>query len=237
VVERVASGPSVGGGDPAPPRVVAIDGPAAAGKSTIARRLADAIGWAHLDTGALYRAVTREALRRGIDPADGDALADLARSMDLALDERGGVRVDGREVTGEIRTPAVDLAVSRVAAVPGVRRAMVVHQRRFAERHRRIVAEGRDLTTVVFPDASVKIYLDATPEVRAERRRAEGGGEPGEVVRARIEGRDGTDRARAEAPLRRAPEAWYLDTTGLTLEQVFDRVRSHVTSRVRLDGG
>jgi cytidylate kinase len=219
-------------------QVVAIDGPAGAGKSSIGRRLAEDLGWAYLDTGAMYRAVTREALRRGVPLEDGPALAALARGLDLVLSPEGTVRVGGEDVTGEIRSPEVTAAVSAVSSVPEVRAVMVGHQRRFADRNGRVVAEGRDIGTVVFPDARVKIYLDADPSERARRRlvQTSGDGGPAEELgdmRARIEERDRLDSSRAVAPLRRAPGAWVLDTTPWTLDEVFDRVRAHVRSVVR----
>jgi cytidylate kinase len=222
--------------------VVAIDGPAGAGKSTIARRLAEDLGWAYLDTGAMYRAVTLEAQRRGLPLDDAPALAALARALEIDLSPEGTVRVGGEDVTPRIRSPEVTAAVSLVAAVPEVRTVMVGHQRRFAERNRRIVAEGRDIGTVVFPDARAKIFLDAAVPERARRRleetaraRSAGDDAPADVegMRSRIEERDRLDSGRAVAPLRRAQDAWYLDTTPLTLDEVFDRVRSHVRSVIR----
>jgi cytidylate kinase len=217
--------------------VIAIDGPAGAGKSSVARRLAGDLGWAYLDTGAMYRAVTLAALERGADLEDGRALAALASSLALEVRADGTVRLGARDVTREIRSPEVTAGVSLVAAVPEVRAAMVAHQRRFAERNGRVVAEGRDIGTVVFPDARVKIYLDAAPEERAGRRAAELGARGADAdlraVREGIERRDRLDSSRAASPLRRAEDAWYLDTTGLTLEQVYDRVRSHVPSATR----
>jgi cytidylate kinase len=210
------------------PHVVAIDGPAGSGKSTLAKTLAARRGWAHLDTGAMYRAVTVLAL---------DGVAQVARRADLHLDPANGrVRADGRDLTRRIRDPQVDAAVSVVAAVPAVRDVMVGHQRRFADENRRIVAEGRDIGTVVFPRALVKIYLDATPEERARRRIAEihgaGETEAPERIRESIERRDRLDRERPVAPLRPAEDAVTLHTTGKSPEQVLEEALAAVQSRV-----
>lgn len=219
--------------------VVAIDGPAGAGKSTVARMLADDLGWAYLDTGAMYRAVTLLAQEQELDLADAGGLAAFAEGLELRLSGGGTVRVGGRDVTAEIRTPAVSRGVSEVASVPEVRRVMVAHQRRFAAENGRIVAEGRDIGTVVFPDARVKIFLDAEPRERARRRLAEdaarGPLEPGtDVARVQrdLEARDERDRSRDVAPLRAADDAWHLDTSDMTLSQVFEAVRSHVRSGI-----
>jgi UDP-arabinose 4-epimerase len=226
------------------PHVVAIDGPAGAGKSSLARRLADDLGWAWLDTGAMYRAVTLLALERGVAATDEERLAELTRALVLELLRDGTVLIGGRDVTQEIRSERVTAAVSAVAAVPGVRRVMVVHQHAFARREGRIVAEGRDIGSVVFPEAEVKIYLDARPEDRARRRLGQerpgaAETEPGAVeeVLQGISERDRLDRTRSVAPLRPAPDAWRLDTSGMTLEQVFAAVRSHVRSRIHPESG
>ena len=221
----------------AQPLVVAIDGPAGSGKSTLARRLAERLGWAYLDSGAMYRAVTVRALERKMDLADGTALAEIARKGDVRLAPKGGrIWIEGREVTEQIRTPAVNAGVSAVAAVKAVRDVMVAHQRRFASQNGKIVAEGRDMATVVFPDAFLKIYLDASEEERARRRteemRAKDAGHPTEAVRASIARRDRMDRERDVAPLRAAEGALILDSTGLTPDEVLDRVLSEVKSRV-----
>jgi cytidylate kinase len=219
-------------------RVVAIDGPAGVGKSTIARRLAEELGWAYLDTGAMYRALTWEALRRAVPLQDARALADLAGELALRLSRDGVVRVAGVDVTGEIRKARVNSAVSDVAGIAEVRRVMVAHQQRFAAENDGVVAEGRDMGTVVFPDAAVKVFLEAAPEERARRRHDQdrGGGGPEtdlSAVQAGIEARDRLDRSRAVSPLRPAPDAWRLDTTSLTLDEVYAQVKSQVLSVIR----
>jgi cytidylate kinase len=223
-----------------PSAVVAIDGPAGAGKSTVGRRLAAALGFAYLDTGAIYRAVTLAALRRGVPLADARALGDLARGLDLHLAPDGRVTMGTEDVTAHLRTEAINAGVSQVAAVPEVRAVMVGHQRRFAVENRRVVAEGRDIGTVVFPDAAVKLYLDAAAGERARRRAAEAGEavSPSDLerVRASQERRDRLDSTRPVAPLQRAPDAVYLDTTGLTLDDVLARALERVRSTLRLAG-
>ncbi len=217
--------------------IVAIDGPAGVGKSTVARRLAEALGWAYLDSGAMYRALTLRAREVGIRLTDGGSLARLARGLDLRLAPDGGVRVAGRDVSEAIRAPEVTADVSIVASVPAVRAVMVSHQRRFAERNANVVAEGRDIGTVVFPDADLKIYLDASPEARTRRRLGQtdqvGVGADERTVRAGIEARDHLDRTREVAPLRRAADAWRLDTSRMTLDEVFEAVRKRVRSAIR----
>lgn len=217
--------------------VIAIDGPAGVGKSTIARRLAEALGWAYLDSGAMYRALTWVALECGLPLEDHTGLARLAQSLDLILDPDGTVRVAGKDVTDRIRSHAVTEAVSVVARVPAVRDVMVTHQRRFAALNGRIVAEGRDIGTVVFEDADLKIYLDADTGERAERRLAQLGeaaeGRDVAAVQAGIEERDRLDSTRAVAPLKAAADAWRLDTSKMTLDEVFEAVRSRVPSAIR----
>src|SRR4029450_14016655 len=164
-------------------RVIAIDGPAGSGKSTVARRLAEHLGLDYLDTGAMYRAVTFAALRHGIDPADADRVANRARAVDLEVSIKG-VQVEGVDATIEIRGPEVSRAVSVVAATPGARPQLVRRQREGAHEHDGGVLEGRDIGTVVFPDARLKVYLTARPDVRAERRAAEGTGLDYETVAA-----------------------------------------------------
>ncbi len=212
-------------------RVVTIDGPAGAGKSTVARTLADRLGWRLLDTGAMYRAVALAALREGIDPTDQAALATLAARLSVTLPP-GGVRLDHEDVTEAIRTPEVSQAASRVAAAPGVRAALVEWQRDFAA-HFDTVTEGRDQGTVVFPDSPCKIFLTASPEVRARRRHAElatrGHAVPLATVLAEQIERDDRDRNRATSPMRPAPDALIVDTSGLALDRIVDLLADRCT--------
>jgi cytidylate kinase len=196
-------------------RVIAIDGPAGSGKSSVARAVARDLGWSFLDTGAMYRAVTLEAVARGIDINDADAVAAIAESARLTTLPR--VTVNGRDVEDEIRSDEINVAVSVVAANPRVRAAMVSRQRDLAAAQPLgTVVEGRDITTVVFPDASVKIFLTASLEERARRR-----GEEGEDSVAR---RDEADSTRAASPLRQADDAIVLDTTGRDVEDVAQEI-------------
>ncbi len=215
--------------------VVAIDGPAGAGKSTVARRLALRLGFLYIDSGAMYRAVGLWALRTGIDLSDARRLSQLAAESAIEL-EPGGARVllNGEDVTEAIRTPEVSEAASRVSTFAGVREAMVAGQRRMAERSS-VVMEGRDIGTVVFPDAEIKIFLDADPGERAARRLRESAGrgesvDPEEMSR-QIRQRDQRDRTRAEAPLVQAPDAVYVDTTGLSVEQVEETILRIIRKR------
>lgn len=194
--------------------VIAIDGPAGAGKSTVAKAVAAALGFTYLDTGAMYRSVALASLRRSA-PA-----AELAPRLKLALGER--VLLDGEDVTEAIRTPEVSERASEVASEPAVRRAMVAEQQRIMA-HGDWVADGRDIGTVVAPDAELKVFLTATPAERARRRAAEMGADV-ETVLAEQMIRDERDRTRSESPLRPAEGAVELDTTGLTLDEVVDRV-------------
>jgi cytidylate kinase len=203
-------------------QIVAIDGPAGAGKSTVARALAARLGLQYLDTGAMYRAVTLAAMRRGIDPADVEPVAALARQIDLDVSE-AGVFVDGSDATAEIRSHAVTTAVSAVAANSAVRTEMVRRQREWAHERGGGVLEGRDIGSVVFPDAELKLYLTADPRVRAERRVAEAGGDVEEIAAA-IERRDHHDTSRDHGPLVEAHGAIVLDTSGLGIDEVVDRI-------------
>ncbi|MEK7404103.1 MAG: (d)CMP kinase [Acidobacteriota bacterium] len=204
--------------------VVAIDGPAGAGKSTIARRVAEKLGFVYIDTGAMYRAVALWALRAGIELTDMRRLEQLARAARIEF-EAGSSRVllNGEDVTDAIRAPEVSSAASIVSTYPGVRGAMVVEQRRIAA-ERSVVMEGRDIGTVVFPEAEVKIFLDADPEARARRRLLEmqkkGEDSDADEVARDMRERDQRDRTRAEAPLLQAPDAAYVDTTPLTIDEV-----------------
>lgn len=216
--------------------VIAIDGPAGAGKSTIARRVAGRLGFIYVDTGAMYRAVGLWAMRAGVDLDDAQKLEQLAAAARIEF-EAGSARVllNGEDVTEAIRTPEVASAASKISVYGGVRRAMVAEQRRIA-RGASVVMEGRDVGTVVFPDADVKIFLDAAPGTRAERRlrelRERGQDVPAEQVAAELEERDRRDRSRAEAPLVQAPDAVYLDTTALSIEEVEEAVLRIVRERV-----
>jgi cytidylate kinase len=203
-------------------RVIAIDGPAGAGKSTIGRALAARLGLDYLDTGAMYRAVTAEAMRQGIPLTDQAAVARLAHRIELVVGP-SSVLVDGVDVTALIRTPEVTAATSAVAANPDVRAELVARQRAWAVGRHGGVLEGRDIGTVVFPDAELKLYLTASPRVRAERRVAEAGGDVDEIEAA-IAARDAADTARVDGPLRRADGALVVDTTGLTIDDVLGRI-------------
>jgi cytidylate kinase len=203
-------------------RVIAIDGPAGAGKSTVARALASRLGLEYLDTGAMYRAVTLAAMRRGIDLADLDQVAKLAEELSLEVGEHG-VLVDGIDATTDIRSREVTTAVSAVAANKAVRAELVRRQRSWANQRGGGVLEGRDIGSVVFPDAELKLYLTAAPRVRAERRVAEAGGDVAEMTEA-IERRDQYDRTRADGPLVEADGSIVVDTTGLSIDEVLERI-------------
>lgn len=200
--------------------VVALDGPAGTGKSTVARALATRLGLPHLDTGAMYRAVTWAALRDGLSLDDSSALSELALRTKLQV-EPDAVLVDGVDVTTSIRGPEVTGAVSAVAAVDGVRKELVGRQREWVASHGGAVAEGRDIGTVVFPHADLKVYLTASPEVRAARRAAEDGLDT-EAVAADIRRRDLADSSRANSPLAAAPDALVVDTSELGPDEVVD---------------
>jgi CMP/dCMP kinase len=208
--------------DPAAPTVVAIDGPAGAGKSTVGRAVATRLGLEYLDTGAMYRAVTFAALRRGIDPADDEAVAVLAGAIEMTL-EGSSVTVDGVDATVEIRGREVTAAVSAVAANGHVRSELVRRQRSWVDAHGGGVVEGRDIGSVVFPDATLKLFVTASPRVRAERRVAEIGGDVAEVEASIIE-RDRKDSTRAESPLTESSDAVVVDTTGLSIDEVVERI-------------
>lgn len=198
---------------------MAIDGPAGAGKSTIARRIADKLGYLYIDTGAMYRAVALWAIRRNIATSDMHRLEQLANESNIEFASGDGkVLLNGEDVTQAIRTPEVGQAASEVSLIPAVRRAMVSKQREIGERAS-VVMEGRDIGSVVFPEATVKIFLDALPQVRAERRATESD-LPSDVVAEQIRARDRRDQTRPHSPLVQAPDAIYVDTSGMTIEQV-----------------
>lgn len=201
--------------------VIAIDGPAGAGKSTVARALARALGITYLDSGAMYRCVALAALRAGADLDDPRAVGELAERVVIELGD-GRVRLDGEDVGVAIRTPEVSAAASRISVHPEVRRAMVGRQQQLIAAGR-FVAEGRDIGTVVSPDAPLKVFLSATDAERARRRAAETG-EPVEAVLASQAIRDSRDREREHAPLRVAADAIEVDTTGLSVDEVVDRI-------------
>lgn len=214
--------------------VVAIDGPAGAGKSTIARRVADRLGFTYIDTGAMYRAVALWAVRQGLDVTDGHRMEPLARAARIEL-QPGRIWLNGEEVTEAIRTPDISNGASKISAIPGVRRAMVDLQREIG-RGASCVMEGRDIGTVVFPDAEVKIFLDAQPAERVKRRlrdvRAKGDPIGEEELAAQMKERDNRDSTRGDSPLSQAPDATYLDTTGLSVEQVEESILRIVRERI-----
>jgi cytidylate kinase len=213
---------------------VAIDGPAGAGKSTIAKRLADRLGFVYIDTGAMYRAVALWALRQGVEMSDMHRMEQLALAAEIEL-APGRIRLNREDVTEAIRTLEVANGASKVAVIPGVRRAMVAKQRAIGERTS-VVMEGRDIGTVVFPGADVKIYLDAQPEERVRRRyqeeRAKGGSVAESALAEQMKERDRRDTARADSPLAQAPDAIYLDTTPLSIEEVEEAILKIVRARV-----
>jgi cytidylate kinase len=202
--------------------VIAIDGPAGSGKSTVAKAVADRLGLAYLDTGAMYRAVAFAAMRRGIDPEDSDTVAELARQVDLEVGD--SVLVDGADATIEIRSPEVTRAVSTVAANPAVRKEMVTRQREWVEAHSGGVVEGRDIGTVVFPNAAVKVYLTADDRERASRRSKEMLDLHYDQVAADITRRDHIDSTRPASPLSVADDAVRMDTTGRDISAVVEEV-------------
>ncbi|MBA2545415.1 MAG: (d)CMP kinase [Solirubrobacterales bacterium] len=201
--------------------VIAIDGPAGAGKSTVARGTADALGFTYLDSGAMYRSVALAALGAGTPLDDGEALGKLARGLSIEL-AGGDVRLDGRDVSAEIRSPEASAAASRVSVHPQVREAMVAQQRALIEAAD-YVAEGRDIGTVVSPDAPLKVFLTASADERARRRAAESG-RPVDEVLAEMRDRDGRDTEREHGALRAAEDAVELDTTGMSIDEVVARV-------------
>ncbi len=210
--------------------VVALDGPASSGKSSVGAAVAGALGLRFLDTGLLYRALTWLALDRGLDPADGPAIAPLAAEIDLGADDAGRlarVIADGREVQGEIRTPRVDRAVSAVARQPEVRAALLGRQRAIAAAGGIVVA-GRDIGSVVLPEADLKVWLDASAEERAARRARERGIDPaspaGMAILADLRRRDAADGSREHAPARAAADAVHVGTDGNTFEQTVEAV-------------
>ena len=218
--------------------IIAIDGPAGAGKSTVARRIAQVLGWTYLDTGAMYRAVTLAVLGQKVDPNSGEACGEVTRSLELAFDPEGRVLIDGQPGEPGIRSEEVTRAVSAVSAHPEVRRAVVREQRALARRTGGpgepggLVAEGRDTTTVVFPDAAHKFFLIATAPERARRRARELNQEDRLAeIQEDLERRDRMDATREVSPLRRAPDAVLIDSGDLTAEQVAERILATVRGK------
>lgn len=215
--------------------IVAIDGPAGAGKSTIAKRVADKLGFVYINSGAMYRAIALWALRLGVDLRDMHRLEELAKAAKIELaGNDGGVMLNGENVTEAIRDVQVSDAASKVSAVPGVRRALLRIQRSVAEENN-VVMEGRDIGSVVFPGAQVKIFLDAKTEERARRRALEleeqGRDADVQTIAGELRARDDRDRSRSEAPLVQAPDAQLVDTTALSLDQVEEAVLRLVRER------
>ena len=216
---------------------IAIDGPAASGKSTVGRLLADTLGYLFLDTGCMYRAVTLAALTRGIDVDDENCVTQLAYRVEIEVKPFAGeadgrmytVLLDGEDVTWELRSPPVDAYVSQVSSYPGVREEMVRRQRAYGQQGQ-VVMVGRDIGTVVMPDAPIKLYVTASPEVRAHRRweerRKQGHDQDLEVILADVIRRDAIDSHRQHAPLRPAEDAIVLDTTNLTPQEIVDKILS-----------
>ncbi len=218
--------------------IVTIDGPAGAGKSTVARQLAKRLGYLYLDTGALYRAVAWKARSAGVNPEDAEAVAALLPGMRLGMDRRDdgvGVTVNGHDVTDELRSPEISTAASLVSAIPAVREWLLPVQRQVGQAGG-VVAEGRDIGTRVFPSAEAKFFLDADVNTRAGRRQQDlagaGRAAPLERTRQEIETRDQRDRSRAIAPLIPAADAEIIDSTSLTVDQVIDRMMGKIAAKL-----
>jgi cytidylate kinase len=215
--------------------VIAIDGPSGAGKGTVARTLSEHLGYRHVDTGAMYRAVAWKATRDALPLDDEAAVADLSRRATIVV-EGGVVSIDGHDVTAAIRTPEMDKAAAAVARLPRVRETLVSRQRQLGEGGG-VVMEGRDIGTVVFPNADVKVYLDASTEERARRRAndaAHTGGKAGQAAVAEsIAARDQSDKTRTASPLTLAPDAVHIDTTHMPIQQVVDKVMSIVQETIQ----
>jgi cytidylate kinase len=204
-------------------QVIAIDGPAGSGKSTVGRALAERLGLQYLDTGAMYRGVAFAALRRGMDPADAEPVAHLMEHLELEVGDRS-LTVDGVDASIEIRGPEVTRAVSTVAANPAVRAELRSRQREWAKRHGGGVIEGRDIGTVVFPNADLKVYLTASPEVRADRRSKEVADLDYETVARDIARRDALDQGREDSPLQEAEGSVLVDTSDRSVDEIVDDI-------------
>ena len=214
--------------------VVAVDGPSGSGKSTVSRRLATAIEGIYLDTGAMYRAITWAVLQAGVDLQDADSIAKIAQETSLTIGTdplAPHFRANGEDVDAAIRGPEVTGAVSAVAAVPGVRRQLVRLQQEIIAAAPRIVVEGRDIATVVAPDADLKVYLTASAAARAQRRSAEDATDVA-ATEADLNRRDKLDSSRAVDPLRQADDATTLDTTGLGIDEVVAQLLSMLNNKV-----
>lgn len=215
--------------------VVAVDGPSGSGKSTVSRLLAKALSAAYLDTGAMYRAVTLAALQTGVDLADSEGVAKVAGEVWLEPGtdpDSPSIRLDGVDVAGPIRSQQVTAAVSAVSAVPAVRRLLVDRQQEIIDAAERIVVEGRDIGSVVAPDADLKVFLTAAADERARRRSAETAADPGATA-ADLARRDELDTSRAADPLRRTTDAVELDTTAMDIDTVVGTLRELVEAKLR----